>query len=60
MGLNLITFKSYDKNEKHAKMKKSLKRQGFFTKSKKKTEMEMEIFTFCVTNFELILRFRAV
>ena len=59
MGLNLITFKSYDKNEKHAKMKKSLKRQGFFTTSKK-TEMEMEIFTFCVTNFELILRFRAV
>ena len=38
--------------------KKSLNAKGFFYEIGKKTDME--IFTFCVTTFELILRFRAV
>ena len=61
MGLDRNWFKSYDTNERHAKMKKTKQKNRknhekhytdlFFTKSHKN---KMEIFVFCVITFEPI------
>ena len=50
-GLYPNWFKSYDTNEKHAKMQKTQQLQKTLHKYKK---MEMEIFAFCVLTFEPI------
>ena len=50
LGLNLNWFKSYDTNEKHAKMTKNTDLLFLQNRSK----MKMEIFAFCVITFEAI------